>query len=332
MSINTLTQLCGLLGNPVEHSLSPAIHNAAFQHLGLNFVYLAFPVEDVEGALRGIKALGNLRGFSVTIPHKISVMPYLDDIEATARHIGSVNTIVKEDGKLTGYNTDASGALQALQRAGVKTHGQSVLMVGSGGAARAIAFALAMEGSVSTLTLLGIDQQERTSLAQELREKTSITINHDAISEKTLEQEMSRNHTLIHCTPVGMHPNVHESCIPKHLFTPDITVMDIVYNPLETQLLKEARERGCTVIRGVEMFVNQAVVNLNAGPGNRLQLTSCELSWKIGFNDGPVEKSRQQRSRCSNPSTYFSVRLAFSLSAALLSDCFEQALRPFQHL
>ena len=136
MSINTKTQLCGLLGNPVEHSLSPAIHNAAFQHLGLNFVYLAFPVEDVEGALRGIKALGNLRGFSVTIPHKISVMPYLDDIEVTARHIGSVNTIVKEDGKLTGYNTDASGALQALQRAGVKTNGQHVLMLGSGGAAR----------------------------------------------------------------------------------------------------------------------------------------------------------------------------------------------------
>ena len=259
MSINTSTQLCGLLGNPVEHSLSPAIHNAAFQHLGLNFVYLAFPVEDVEGALRGIKALGNLRGFSVTIPHKISVMPYLDDIEATARHIGSVNTIVKEDGKLTGYNTDASGALQALTRAGVRTQGQHVLMLGSGGAARAIAFALAIEGSVNALTLLGIDQQERTALAQELREKTSITIHHDSITEETLEREISRSHILIHCTPIGMHPNVNDSCVPKHLFTKNLTVMDIVYNPLETQLLREAKEMGCQVIRGVEMFVNQAV-------------------------------------------------------------------------
>ena len=116
-----------------------------------------------------------------------------------------------------------------------------------------------MEGAVSTLTLLGIDQQERTCLAQELREKTSITINHDSITEERLEREISRNHILIHCTPIGMHPHVDDSCVPKHLFTPDITVMDIVYNPLETKLLREAKEMGCQVIRGVEMFVNQAV-------------------------------------------------------------------------
>ena len=175
-------------------------------------MYLAFPVEDVEGALRGIKALGNLRGFSVTIPHKISVMPYLDDIEVTARHIGSVNTIVKENGKLTGYNTDASGALQALHRAGVKTNGQSVLMLGSGGAARAIAFALAMEGAVSTLTLLGIDQQERTALAQELREKTSITINHDSITEETLQQG---NFPESHFD--SLHPDRHASTRSRQL-------------------------------------------------------------------------------------------------------------------
>ena len=133
MKINTQTQLCGLLGNPVEHSLSPAIHNAAFEHLGLNYVYLAFPVEDVEGALRGIKALGNLRGFSVTIPHKVTVMSFLDDIDLTARHIGSVNTIVKEDGILKGYNTDASGALLALRQAGVHLSQKKVVILGSGG-------------------------------------------------------------------------------------------------------------------------------------------------------------------------------------------------------
>ena len=259
MSINTQTQLCGLLGNPVEHSLSPAIHNAAFQHLGLNFVYLAFPVEDLEGALQGIKALGNLRGFSVTIPHKVSVMPYLDDIELTARHIGSVNTIVKENGKLTGYNTDASGALQALRQAEVTLDKKHTVILGSGGAARAIAFALAVDGGVSELTILGIDEKEASTLVQDLREKTRKTIHQHSLSEKTLDEAIAHAHVLIHCTPLGMHPNIHESCVPKHLLNPEITVMDIVYNPLETQLLREARERGCKVIRGLEMFVNQAV-------------------------------------------------------------------------
>ena len=105
MDINTQTQLCGVLGNPVEHSLSPAIHNAAFQHLGLNYVYLALRVESVKEAVEGIRALGNFRGFSVTIPHKVSTMSYLDTIDDTARHIGAINTIVKTDDRLTGYNT-----------------------------------------------------------------------------------------------------------------------------------------------------------------------------------------------------------------------------------
>ena len=132
MEINTQTQLCGVLGNPIEHSLSPAIHNAAFCHLGLNFVYLAFRVEEVEPAIQGIRALGNLRGFSVTIPHKVSVIPFLDDIDSTARHIGAVNTIVKANGTLTGYNTDVSGALQALNQAGVSLSGKQVLILGLG--------------------------------------------------------------------------------------------------------------------------------------------------------------------------------------------------------
>src|SRR5881396_4423806 len=128
MEINAHTQFCGVIGNPVEHSLSPAIHNAAFQKLGLNFVYLAFRVEDIAGAIRGIRALGNVRGFSVTIPHKVAVIPHLDEVETTARHIGSVNTIVVEKGKLTGYNTDATGALRALRDGGVRLDGQRVLM------------------------------------------------------------------------------------------------------------------------------------------------------------------------------------------------------------
>src|SRR5678816_4954241 len=115
MDINAQTQFCGVIGNPVEHSLSPAIHNAAFQKLGLNFVYLAWQVEAIGDAIKGLRALGNFRGASITIPHKVAAVPFLDEVEATARHIGAINTIVFEDGKLIGSNTDATGALHALQ-------------------------------------------------------------------------------------------------------------------------------------------------------------------------------------------------------------------------
>src|SRR5437667_8748901 len=140
--IDATTRLCALIGNPVEHSLSPAIHNAAFQHLGLNFVYVAFNVEDVEGAMRGIRALIGLRGVSVTIPHKVAVLRHLDEVEPTARSIGAVNTIVADHGKLTSYNTHASGALAALRKGGAPVAGGSVVLLRSGGGAAPLSCAV----------------------------------------------------------------------------------------------------------------------------------------------------------------------------------------------
>jgi shikimate dehydrogenase len=259
MTITAQTQLCGLLGNPVDHSLSPAIHNAAFEELGLNFAYLAFPVEDLENAIRGIRALGHIRGFSVTIPHKVSIMPLLDSVETTAKHIGSVNTIIKDRGMLVGSNTDASGALQALRQGGVDLAGQRVVMLGSGGAARAIAFGLCMEGNIGHLTLLGIDDQERSALATDLKAKTGISITDDQLNASTLGPALADSDLLIHCTPIGMHPKIEESCVPKELLHPGLTVMDIVYNPLNTQLLQDAQAAGCRTIQGIEMFLHQAV-------------------------------------------------------------------------
>jgi len=267
MEINAQTRLCGVLGNPVEHSLSPAIHNAAFQKLGLNFVYLAFRIEDLAGAIRGIKALGNVRGFSVTIPHKVAVIPYLDEVETTAKHIGSVNTIVAENGKLTGYNTDASGAMRALREGGVSLKGQKVLMLGSGGAARAIAFALGADAEIAALTILGIDEKERRGLVKDLRAKTSLQVEDGSISQETLRRNLKDSHILLHCTPVGMHPKVNETSVPGSLLTPNLTVMDIVYNPLETRLLREAKEAGCRTIRGLEMFLNQAMAQFELWTG-----------------------------------------------------------------
>jgi shikimate dehydrogenase len=259
MTITAQTQLCGLLGNPVDHSLSPAIHNAAFEELGLNFAYLAFPVEDLENAIRGIRALGHIRGFSVTIPHKVSIIPLLDSVETTAKHIGSVNTIIKDRGMLVGSNTDASGALQALRQGGVDLAGQRVVMLGSGGAARAIAFGLCMEGNIGHLTLLGIDDQERSALATDLRAKTGATITDDHLNTSTLGPTLASAQLFIHCTPIGMHPKIEHSCVPKELLHPELTVMDIVYNPLNTQLLQDAQLAGCRTIQGIEMFLHQAV-------------------------------------------------------------------------
>jgi len=259
IDINAQTQLCGVIGNPVEHSLSPAIHNAAFQKLGLNYVYLAFRVENLDSAIGGIRALGNARGFSVTIPHKIAVIPLLDEVETTAKHIGSVNTIVVENGKLLGYNTDASGALRALTDAGVTLKGQRVLMLGSGGAARAIAFALASGTGIDRLTILGIDDAERRRLIEDLRAKTTVCVEDAHLNEATLSTVIKDSHVLLHCTPLGMSPHIDRTSVPAGLLHSSLTVMDIVYNPLETRLLREAKAAGCRTIRGLDMFLNQAV-------------------------------------------------------------------------
>lgn len=258
-TIDAKTSLCALIGNPVEHSLSPAIHNAAFQHLGLNYVYVAFKVEDVAGALRGIRALTGIRGVSVTIPHKVAVLPHLDDIAATARNIGAVNTIVSDQGRLTGYNTDASGALAALRAAGAPADGARVLVLGSGGAARAIAFALCMDAKVSGLTILAVIDQERDALVRDLRDKTGASVSGFQLDPGTLARHIPDVQTMIHCTPVGMSPNADDTCVPAALLAPHLTVMDIVYNPLETRLLADAGRAGCRTVRGLEMFLHQAV-------------------------------------------------------------------------
>ena len=258
MDINAHTQFCGVIGNPVEHSLSPAIHNAAFQKLGLNFVYLAFRVEAIGEAIKGLRALGNFRGASVTIPHKVAAVPFLDSVEPTARHIGAINTIVAEGETLTGHNTDAIGALRALREGGVELKGRQVVMLGSGGAARAIAFALGTVTGIERLTLLGIDSQERTALARDLQSKIGMTVQESLLDEGALRKILPDSHVLIHCTPMGMSPKINETAVPAALLHTGLTVMDIVYNPRDTQLLKDAKARGCRTIPGLEMFLHQA--------------------------------------------------------------------------
>ncbi|MBX3301604.1 MAG: shikimate dehydrogenase [Nitrospira sp.] len=269
MHIDTQTKFCGVIGNPIGHSLSPAIHNAAFRKLGLNFVYLAWQVDAIGDALKGLRALGNFCGASVTIPHKVAAMPFLDHVEETAQRIGAINTIVSDKGKLTGYNTDATGALRALREGEVELRGQSVILIGSGGAARAIACALVAESSITKLTVLGIDDRERASLAKDLRTQTTSTVEDFYLDESSLRRILPDARVLIHSTPVGMSPKADASCVPAALLHPALTVMDIVYNPLETKLLKDAKHAGCKTIAGLEMFLHQAVAQFELWTGQR---------------------------------------------------------------
>ena len=149
--IDTATRLCAVIGNPVGHSLSPAIHNAAFRALDLNYVYLAFEVSDAGSCLAGMRVTPSFRGMSVTIPHKLSVIPHLDEIEPLAEKVGSVNTIANDNGRLVGSTTDGQGTLRAFSAADVNLEGRRVLFLGSGGAVRAVAFAMAEDGGAESL-------------------------------------------------------------------------------------------------------------------------------------------------------------------------------------
>jgi shikimate dehydrogenase len=266
-SIGTGTQICAIIGNPVSHSLSPAIHNAAFEALGLDFIYVAFRVEDVENALAGMRALENFRGMSVTIPHKTEAIKYLDEVGDADRAIGSINTVIREEGRLVGLSTDGPGALKAVQDAGVDVDGKNVLMLGSGGAARAIAFTFALRTHPSELLILDIDRHMLDRLTSDLRSNTDVAIKSDLLNDDTLGAAMKRADLIIHCTPVGMYPHHDASLIPAELFLPHQAVLDIVYTPFETQLLAEAQACSVKVIHGVDMFINQAILQFERFTG-----------------------------------------------------------------
>src|SRR5450759_4071997 len=170
--IKPSTAVCALIGNPVAHSMSPAIHNRAFAELDLDYVYVAFRVEDVGAAMTGMRAFDNFRGMSVTIPHKVSIIAHLDEVAEVERRLGSVNTVVKDGERLKGFGTDGPGARKALTDAGVDLAGRNITILGSGGAARAIAFSLA-EAKPAAIFLLGVIEPELKALTQDLATKTN---------------------------------------------------------------------------------------------------------------------------------------------------------------
>ena len=258
--ITTSTQFCAVIGNPVGHSLSPAIHNAAFAHLNLDFVYLACPVVDVQSALAGMRAIQTFRGMSVTIPHKMEALKHVDEVAEVDRSIGSINTVIHEKNRLIGLGTDGPAALKALADRQAAPDGRNVLFLGAGGAARAIAFTLARQAKPNRIMLLDINEKLLQGLQRDLQNGTKVPIRAELMNEKALTAAMAEADVVVHCTSVGMHPKVDASLVPAALFRTGQVIFDIVYTPLETKLLREAREHGAQTIPGIEMFMNQAAL------------------------------------------------------------------------
>jgi len=258
--IDTHTQLCAVIGRPVGHSLSPAMHNAAFAAAGLNYVYLAFEVEDVAACLTGMRALPNFRGLSVTIPHKLAVMDHLDEIDALARRVGSVNTITNEGGRLIGTTTDGLGTLRAFQDAGVALAGKRVLFLGSGGAVRSVAFAFAERAEVAAITILGRTAANVAALVKNLGTATATSVVGGTLGDD-LAPALETHDVIVQGTSVGMHGHDEgASLVPASLLRLEHAVFDMVYRPLKTRLIHDAEDTGCQVILGLDMLVNQAVL------------------------------------------------------------------------
>jgi shikimate dehydrogenase len=261
--IDAQTKLYGVIGNPVRHSLSPIIHNGAFKRLGWNAIYLAFEVKNLEEALRGIRGL-DVKGVSVTSPFKTEIVPFLDKVEGLARKIEAVNTIVNRGGKLIGYNTDGRGALEALEDK-IDLRGKSVILLGAGGAARAIGFGLKKRDCQFIVANRSKKKGEGLSkgLGCDYLPISSL------VRMKAGELEAD---VIINATSLGMVPRDRETPIPKKLLKEGMMVMDIVYQPLQTKLLREAKEKGCLTINGLEMLVRQGAAQSEIWTGRKPEM------------------------------------------------------------
>ncbi|MBF8278390.1 MAG: aroD aroE [Candidatus Brocadiaceae bacterium] len=274
------TAIYGLIGNPVSHSIGPYIHNVLFKELGLNAVYVPFKVDKVEPFIKEFKAL-DTRGYSVTIPYKESVIGCLDETDPMVKKIGAANTVVNKDGRLMGYNTDCEAAMKTLECAiegasrgssQLKTattnsallKGKTATILGAGGAARAIAFGLKHRGAI--VTILNRNYERAQLLAGDV----------GCLSGRLEDFQADRTDIIINATPVGMYPAVDATPIDKNKLKPGMAVFDTIYNPLETRLMREAREQGCTVVGGLPMFARQAAEQFQLWTGRTPSLESIE--------------------------------------------------------
>jgi shikimate dehydrogenase len=265
--ISGKTSVFGIFGHPVEHTFSPGMHNAAFAKIKRDACYVPFAVApaDLGRAVRAVVALG-IRGLNITIPHTETIIPFLDDLTDDARMIGAVNTIEVNRGKLIGHNTDGRGFLRSLrEETGFRPKGKTILMVGSGGAARAVGINLALSGA-RTIILCDLDTVKASKLGREIQTRTATRV--EVVSPERLEKAAPTAECIINATPLGLKPG-DPLPIPRHLIRKDQLICDLVYNPLRTPLLKAARSAGADTLSGIGMLLYQGVIAFEIWTGGK---------------------------------------------------------------
>ena len=281
MKIKGSTNIVGLIGHPVEHSFSPPMHNAAFDELGMDYAYVAFDVNpaDLQTAIEGAKSL-NIKGFNVTIPHKIEVMKFLNEIDEVAGLIGAVNTIDFKN--LKGYNTDGIGAVRAIEEV-TSIKNKNVVVAGAGGASRAISFYLAKYGAES-MAILNRNVEKAQGLAADVSQSGLIgEVKADSISE--IRNYLKDADILVDTTPIGMHPNISDEPIAfAEDMDEDLVVFDAVYNPNETVLLKEAIKAGANPVYGIKMLLYQGAESFKIWTGRDAPVDVMEKALKDTLN------------------------------------------------
>ena len=279
------TRLTALLGSPVAHSISPLMHNEAFQLLDLDYTYLCFEVneETLPAAVDGLKACG-IRGFNLTMPNKNKIVELLDELSPAARLIGAVNTVVNDDGHLTGYNTDGVGYMQAVKDAGYDITGKTITIMGAGGAATAICAQAALDG-VEKIHIFARETSRFWDRTQKLAENINSTLPckavlHENKDTAALAQAISESALLLNATSVGMAPNTEGTIIEDtSLYHPDLIVSDVIYNPRETRFLKEAREAGCRTFNGMYMLLYQGAEAFRFWTGKEMPVKEIKANF-----------------------------------------------------
>ena len=266
------TELIGLMAYPIRHSSSPAMHNEAFAYLGLDYAYLAFEVDNstLEDAIKGLRAL-KMVGSNVSMPNKTLVGQYLDELSPAAELCGAVNTIVNDNGHLTGHITDGIGFMQSLKDNNIDVIGKKMTIVGAGGAATAIEIQAALDG-VSEIVIFNRKDEfwdRAVSTVEKINTRTSShAVLYDLADLDKLKEEMDDSYLFVNATGVGMKPLEGQSVVPdKSYFRPELIVVDVPYSPLETKMRSMAKEVGCKTMNGLGMMLFQALIAIKLYTG-----------------------------------------------------------------
>ena len=298
--IKGTTKIAGVIGFPIEHTISPGIHNAAFAALRLDCVYLPFAVrpENLGRAIAGLSSLGII-GINVTIPHKETVIQYLNEISEEARRIGAVNTVVIKQERLIGHNTDGKGFVQALKEEGkIDIQGKKVIILGAGGAGRAVAVQSGLEGAGELIIFDKEEERARRLSADIKRDIPQLRV--ETVSRNEIKPNLNEADILVNATPAGMKAD-DELIINSQWLLPRTLVFDLIYNPQETRLMQAARKRGCAVVGGLGMLIHQGALSFELWTGKKAPLDVMKkaakelmaVRFKVHGSGSKVVSSRQ---------------------------------------